>query len=101
MADNYNMFDKMNGNIQKKKLEKALEMFRTENPQELKKKLGQIDTKEIMEKINEIDPKQLNQMGISLDEIKSKITEKDLEKLTQILGSDGAAIAQRIRAILK
>ncbi|HBR02606.1 MAG TPA: hypothetical protein DD738_08345 [Ruminiclostridium sp.] len=101
MPDNYNMFDKLGGNIQKKKLEKALEMLRNENPQELRRKLGQYDTNEILEKIDEFDPKQLNQMGISLDEIKSKITEKDFEKLSQILGKDGAVIAQRLKSILR
>ncbi|MGI6623053.1 MAG: hypothetical protein GX227_07545 [Clostridiaceae bacterium] len=100
MAD-YNMFERLGGNIQKKKLEKALEMLRNENPQELRKKLGQMDTQEILEKINEFDPKKLNQMGISLDEIRSRVTEKDFEKLIQVLGPDGAIIAQRLRSLLK
>ena len=100
MAD-YNMFERLGGNIQKKKLEKAWEMLRNENPQELRKKLGQMDTQEILEKINEFDPKKLNQMGISLDEIRSRVTEKDFEKLIQVLGSDGAIIAQRLRSLLK
>lgn len=97
----YNMFDKIGGNIQKKKLEKVLEMLRNENPQELRKKLGQMDTREILDKINEFDPKKLNQMGISMDEIKSKVTEKDFEKLIQVLGPDGAIIAQRLKSLLK
>ena len=73
MAENYNMFDKIGGNIQKKKLEKALEMLRSEDPAEIKKRLGQIDTDEILEKINEFDPNKLSQMGISLDEINVKV----------------------------
>ena len=43
--------------------------------------MGNIDTNEILDKINEFDMNKLNQMGISLDEIKSKVTEKDFEKL--------------------
>ena len=101
MPDNYNMFDKLGGNIQKKKLEKALEMLRNENPQELRKKLGQMDTDEILEKMDEIDPKKLNQMGINLDEIKSKLTERDYEKINQVLGPDGAVIARKIKSLLK
>lgn len=101
MPDNYNMFDKLGGNIQKKKLEKALEMLRNENPQELRKKLGQMDTDEILEKMDEIDPKKLNQMGINLDEIKSKLTERDYEKIIQVLGPDGAVIARKIKSLLK
>ncbi|NLE26353.1 MAG: hypothetical protein GX625_13615 [Clostridiaceae bacterium] len=101
MPENYNMFDKIGGNIQKKKLEKALEMLRNEDPNELKKRLGQIDTNEILDKINEFDPNKLSQMGISLDEIKSRITEKDFEKLIKILGPDGAIIAQRLRSMLR
>ncbi len=101
VMNDYNMFDKIGGNIQKKKLEKALEMLRNENPQELRKKLGQMDTREILEKINEFDPKKLNQMGINIDEIKGRVTEKDFEKLIQVLGPDGAIIAQRLKALLK
>ncbi len=101
MPENYNMFDKLGGNIQKKKLEKALEMLRNEDPNELKKRLGQLDTNEILDKINEFDPNKLSQMGISLDEIKSKVTEKDFEKLIKILGPDGAIIAQRLKSLLR
>lgn len=101
MPENYNMFDKLGGNIQKKKLEKALEMLRNEDPNELKKRLGQIDTNEILDKIKEFDPNKLSQMGISLDEIKSRVTEKDFEKLIKILGPDGAIIAQRLKSMLR
>ncbi len=101
MPDNYNVFDKLNGNIAKKKLEKALDMLRNESPQEIRKRLGQMDTDEILDKMGEYDAKKLNQMGISLDDLKGKITEKDLDKIIQILGPDGGAIAQRIKALLK
>ncbi len=97
----YSMFERLGGNIQKKKLEKALEMLRNESPQELRRKLGQMDTQEILQKIDEFDPRKLNQMGISLDEIKSKVTEKDFEKLVQVLGPDGAIIAKRLKSMLK
>jgi hypothetical protein len=100
MAD-YNMFERLGGNIQRKKLEKALEMLRNESPQELRRKLGQMDTQEILQKIDEFDMKKLNQMGISLDEIKSRVTERDFEKLVQVLGPDGAIIAQRLKSLLK
>lgn len=98
---NYNMFDKIDGRIAKKKLEKVLEMLRTESPQELKRKIGSIDKNEIMEKMNDYNPNRLKQMGINIDELKGSITERDLEKLIQALGPDGAAIAQRIKQIIK
>ncbi len=101
MPENYNMFDKLGGNIQKKKLEKALEMLRNEDPNEIRKRLGKFDTDEILDKINEFDPNKLSQMGISLDEIKSKVTEKDFEKLIKVLGPDGAIIAQRLKSMLR
>lgn len=101
MPENYNMFDKLGGNIQKMKLEKAIEMLRNENPQELRKKLGQLDTNEILEKMDEYDSKKLSQMGINLDELKRKITDKDFEKLIQILGPDGALIAKKLKSLLK
>lgn len=100
MAD-YNMFDKLGGNIQKKKLEKALEMLRNEDPRELRKKLGNMDTEEILEKIDEFDMNKLSQMGISMDEIRNRVTERDFEKLINVLGPDGVIIAQKLKSLLK
>ena len=40
-------------------------------------------------------------MGINVDELKGTITERDLQKLIQVLGPDGAVIAQRIRQMLR
>ena len=60
-----------------------------------------MDTQEILQKIDEFGPKKLNQMGISLDEIRSRVTDKDFEKLIQVLGPDGAIIAQRLKSLLK
>ena len=100
MAD-YNMFDKLGGNIQKKKLEKALEMLRDEDPQELRKRLGNMDTNEILEKIDEFDINRLSQMGISVDEIRNRVTDRDFEKIIKILGPDGALIAQKLKSLLK
>lgn len=97
----YNMFDKIGGNIQKKKLEKALEMLRNEDPQELRRRLGQMDTSEILEKIDEFDLNKLNQMGISMDEIRNRVTDKDFEKLIKVLGPDGVIIAQKLKSLLK
>lgn len=101
MPDNYNMFDKLGGQIQKKKLEKALEMFKNESPQELRRKLGQLDTNEILDKMDEYDPNKLRQMGINVDELKGRVTDKDFEKLIQIFGPDGAIIANKLKALLK
>ncbi len=98
---NYNIFDRIDGRIARKKLEKVLEMLRTESPQEIRKKLGNIDRNEIMNKMNEYDSNKLKSMGININELKGTITEKDLEKLIQVLGPDGAVIAQRIKQILK
>ncbi|MCX7772081.1 MAG: hypothetical protein N2376_03095 [Clostridia bacterium] len=101
MPDNYNMFDRMQGNIAKKKLEKALEMLRNESPQEIKKKLGQMDTREMLDKMNEFDAQKLRQMGINVDELKSKVTDSDFQRIAQILGPDGALIVQKLKSMLK
>lgn len=101
MSDNYSVFDKLGGQIQKKKLEKAIEMFKNESPQELRKRLGQMNTQEILEKMDEYDPNKLKQMGINIDELKGRITDKDFEKLIQILGPDGVAIARKLKSLLK
>lgn len=101
MPDNYNMFDRIGGSIQKKKLEKALEMFHNESPQELRRRLGNISTEEILEKISEYDSRKLSQMGINLDELRNKITERDFQKLMQVLGPEGSVIVQKLKALLK
>lgn len=101
MPDNYNMFDRIGGSIQKKKLEKALEMFHNESPQELRKRIGNIDTEEILEKMSEYDAAKLRQMGINLDELKSKVTERDFQKLIQVLGPEGSVIVQKLKSLLK
>lgn len=97
---NYNIFDRIDGRIARKKLEKVLEMLRNESPQEIRKRLGSVDKNEIMEKMNEYNPNKLRQMGINMDELKGTITEKDLEKLIQVLGPDGAIIAQKLKQYL-
>jgi hypothetical protein len=43
----------------------------------------------------------LSQMGISMDEIRSRVTERDFEKLINVLGPDGVIIAQRLRSLLR
>jgi len=95
------LFDRIDGRIAKKKLEKALEMLRTESPQELRRRIGNIDRDEIFAKMNEYTPARLKQMGINIDELKGTITERDLQKLIQVLGPDGTIIAQRIRQMLQ
>jgi len=95
------LFDRIDGRIAKKKLEKALEMLRTESPQELRRRIGNIDRDEILAKMNEYTPARLKQMGINIDELKGTITERDLQKLIQVLGPDGTIIAQRIRQMLQ
>lgn len=95
------LFDRIDGRIAKKKLEKALEMLRTESPQELRRRIGNTDRDEILAKMNEYTPARLKQMGINIDELKGTITERDLQKLIQVLGPDGTIIAQRIRQMLQ
>lgn len=94
------MFDKIDGRIARKKLEKVLDMLRNESPQEIRRRIGSIDRNEIMEKLNEYTPGRLRQMGINVDDLKGSITDRDLQKLIQVLGPDGAAIAHRIRQII-
>lgn len=100
MSYNYNMFERLGGSIQKKKLEKALEMFHNESPQELRRRIGNIDTREILEKLEEYNPQKLRQMGINIEELRGKITERDFEKLMHVLGRDGALVVQKLKSLL-
>lgn len=76
-------------------------MLRAESPQELRRRIGNIDKNEILAKMNEYSPARLKQMGINIDELKETITERDLQKLIQVLGPDGAIIVQRIKQMLQ
>ena len=58
----------LHGQITRKKIEKGLEMLRNESPQELKKRLQNVNIDEAMRKLDEYDKKRLRELGINVSE---------------------------------
>jgi len=83
------------------KVNKAIEMLRKDNTDDLAKKIGKIDKEELMNKINEFDDEKIKNLKINKDEIKKNITQKDLDKLGQLLGKDSDALMKKVNDFLK
>ncbi|MDD4296224.1 MAG: hypothetical protein PHC69_04610 [Ruminiclostridium sp.] len=89
------------GQITKKKIEKGLEMLKNESPSDLRKKLQNVDINEVLQKMDEYDKKRLNELGIDVAELRSKVSDADMQKIHQVLGSDGEMIIRKIRDMLR
>jgi Mg/Co/Ni transporter MgtE len=89
------------GQITRKKIEKGLEMLHNESPAELKKKLQNVDINEIMQKMDEYDKKRLQELGINVNELKSRVSESDILKIQQVLGRDAERVIRKLRNMLR
>lgn len=89
------------GQITKKKIEKGLEMLKNESPSDLRKKLQNVDINEVLQKMDEYDKKRLDELGIDVAELKSKVSDADMQKIHQVLGRDGEMIIRKIRDMLR
>ncbi len=91
----------LQGQVTKRKIEKGLEILKKENPDELRRKLKNVDINEVLQKMDEYDKTRLNELGIDVAELRSKVSEADIQKARQVLGSDGEAIIRKIRDMLR
>jgi Mg/Co/Ni transporter MgtE len=89
------------GQITKKKIEKGLEMLRNESPAELKRKLQKVNVEEVLQKMDEYDKNRLQELGININEMKSRVSESDIAKIKQVLGSDGDRIIRKLQNMLR
>jgi FAD synthase len=89
------------GQITKKKIEKGLEMLKNESPSDLRKKLQNVDINEVLQKMDEYDKKRLDELGIDVAELRSKVSDADMQKIHQVLGRDGEMIIRKIRDMLR
>jgi len=83
------------------KVNKAIEMLRKDDTDELSKKLAKIDKQELMKKINEYDDDKIKNLKINKDELKKNITQNDLDKLEKFLGKDNDALMKKVNEFLK
>lgn len=89
------------GQITRKKIEKGLEMLHNESPAELKKKLQNVDINEVLQKMDEYDKNRLQELGISINELKGRVSEADIMKVQQVLGKDGERVIRKLRSMLR
>ena len=82
------------------KVNKAIDMLKNDQKDELAKKIDKIDKEELMKKINEFDDEKIKNLKINKDEIKNKITRNDLDKLEKLLGKDSDAIMKKVNDFL-
>lgn len=89
------------GQITRKKIEKGLEMLRNESPAELKRMLRNVNVDEVLQKMDEYDKKRLQELGINVSELRSRVTESDIQKINQVLGSDSERVIRKLRNLLR
>jgi len=95
------MLGKMDQKVLEAKLNKALEMLKNEPPEELAKKLSKVDKNELLSKMDELDEKKIKEMNINTSEIKQKISEDDLKKLSKLIGENGDEVVKKLKDIMK
>lgn len=91
----------LQGQITRKKIEKGIEMLRNESPQELRRKLQNVNIDEALKKLDEYDKNRLRELGINVSEYRNRITEADIQKIHQVLGRDGEKVIRKLRDILR
>ena len=89
------------GQITKKKIEKGLDMLKNESPSDLRKKLRNVDINEVLQKMDEYDKNRLDELGIDVNALRSKVSDADIQKIHQVLGSDGEMVIRKIRDMLR
>jgi len=83
------------------KLNKALEMLKKDDTDDLAKKIAKVDKEELMNKLNEYDDEKIKNLKIDKEDLKKKITQNDLDKLGKLLGKDSDAIMKKVNDFLK
>lgn len=76
-------------------------MLRNESPAELKRKLQKVNVEEVLQKMDEYDKNRLQELGININEMKSRVSESDIAKIKQVLGSDGDRIIRKLQNMLR
>lgn len=94
------MFGKIDEKVLEAKLNKAFEMLKSSDPEELAKSINKVDKNELLSKINEFDESKLQGMNIDKEEIRKKVNDADLKKLSNLIGDQGDEIIKKLKDIL-
>ena len=52
----------------------------------VKRKLQKVNVEEVLQKMDEYDKNRLQELGININEMKSRVSESDIAKIKQVLG---------------
>jgi hypothetical protein len=94
------ILSKMDDKMTQTKLNAALDMLKNGNTDDLAKKIGKMDKDELLTKINEFDTSKLKDLNININDIKQKVNEADLNKLSSLIGDKGDEIVKKLKDIL-
>lgn len=95
------LMGKMDEKVVQTKLNTALDMLRKGDTDELARKINKMDKNELLSKIDEFDKEKLKDLNINTEEMKKKITDADLQKLSTLIGDRGDEIINKIKDIIK
>lgn len=94
------LWGKMDSKILSSKINKSIELLQNPDTKELEKKLSKIDTKELLQKIDEFDKSKFEELNINKQELKEKIANIDLKKVSSLLGENGDEIISKLQKFL-
>ena len=94
------LWGKMDSKIVSSKINKYIDLLKNPDTKELEKKLSTLDTKELLQKIDEFDKSKLDELNINKQELKEKLSQIDLNKVSSLLGDDGDEIISKLQKFL-
>ncbi|MDP4183008.1 MAG: membrane trafficking protein [Bacillota bacterium] len=94
------IFGKMDEKVLQARLNAALEMLQNGNTEELAKKINKADKDDLISKINNFDDSKLKELNINKEDLKQKLQEEDLSKLSALIGDRGDEIINRIKSLI-
>ena len=96
------LLSKMDDKMMKAKLNSAVDALKKGNLKDLEKKVGKIDKDKLLKDLDQMLQKDSNKISaLNLNELKNKVTNDDMAKLSQILGPDNEEIVNKIKSILQ
>ena len=95
-----NIFEQIDNKMMGKKLEKAMEMFKTQSPDELKAHLENVDKNELIKKLGELDKEKVKSMNIDTEKIKNSLNNADMEKIKAVAGKDADKVMAKLKELL-
>lgn len=94
------LIGRMDEKVLQTKLNKALDMLKNGDTDEIARKINKIDKDEFMEKINDFDTSRLDNLNIDKEELRKMMLGADMVKLQELLGEKGDIILNKIKGII-